>query len=207
MSTVESHRQVCLQAAETFVEVASSVPRERLDDLALEPWTNRALVAHGVRVLDTLVGNLDHIGDSVDLHTPGAYYNAVKALVTPDEFRQGGQETAAELGEDPQPGLKQRHEAFVEALDAIDPDADPILATPAGSIRLSAYLPVVTAELVTHALDLAHSIEVDVIVAADALRQTLQVFSDLAVLTGRGQEIALALRGRDWAEPRLNLFA
>jgi hypothetical protein len=71
------------------------------------------------------------------------------------------------------------------------------IVTPFGTMRLGDYLPGRTLEATIHGMDLARATESAWIVPARAFHATLRLFSDLALETGRGEDLVMALPGRD----------
>jgi uncharacterized protein (TIGR03083 family) len=193
-------RKVFLGAAAFFVDLVARVPGDRWDAPGLGVWSVRELTGHAGRALSTITEYLaappapsDAIPDAV------AYYESF-ATAGPElaaAVAERGREAGAALGENPAAAIAGQVRTAVAALDA-NPD-DRLVTTRGGGMRLGAYLPTRTFELVVHGLDLATAAGVDAVPPEDALRAALHLAADLAVGRGLGGELCLAVTGRrEW---------
>jgi hypothetical protein len=109
------------------------------------------------------------------------------------QIEQRGRDAGLALGDDPAAAVRAELERVSVRLAAVD---DPVIETPAGGMRLSAYLPTRTFELVVHSLDIAaaagHALDVDAALLAEATGLAAR----LAVRRGEGTAVLRALTGR-----------
>ena len=75
-------------------------------------------------------------------------------------------------------------------------DLDYVLETVAGSMRLGDYLPTRTFELVVHGLDIGRATGTDPAYPDEVLADAAALAAQVAVRTGRGPDLLLALTGR-----------
>jgi hypothetical protein len=71
-----------------------------------------------------------------------------------------------------------------------------VLTTVAGPMRLVDYLPTRTFELVVHGLDIARAAGVEATYPEPVVTQAVTLAGQVAVSTGRGPDLLLALTGR-----------
>jgi uncharacterized protein (TIGR03083 family) len=196
-----STRETFIAAANFFVEVAAEVPRDGWDGPGLGVWSVRDLTGHTSRALSTVCEYLEapppaeeQLGDAVE------YFASFAGGPDASEaIAERGRQAGAALGDDPA-GAVGREARRAASVLAAHPD-DRLVATRGGGMRLAAYLPTRTFELVVHTLDLATATGIPAEPPADALRVTLHLAADLALRRGRGAEVCLALTGRrPWPE-------
>ncbi|WP_203568691.1 maleylpyruvate isomerase N-terminal domain-containing protein [Aestuariimicrobium ganziense] len=200
MSSLESNVHVYLGAARMLENLLHDVDADMLDKPGLGQWSVRDLIGHASRALLTVEHYLNQAEpDEADQLTPGGYYYVGRTRVDSELIAQRGVDAGRDLGDDPVAFVADvvgRVEAkLYEVLDH-EPRHDPLVPTIAGGMRLSAYLPTRTLELVVHSLDLARALDLHPEVPADAMRQTLGVLADLAVLDGSAGDLVLAVTGR-----------
>jgi hypothetical protein len=130
-----------------------------------------------------------------ELSSPAEYYaRAVGAATDPAAVLERGRAAGAALGADPP--------AFVRTLGAdvvakvAGFDLEYVHETIAGSMRLGDYLPTRTFELVVHGLDVARATGVEATYPDDVLAESASLAAQVAVHTGRGPDLLLALTGR-----------
>ena len=180
------------EAATFFVAVTESVRPEQWDSPGLGEWSVRDLVGHASRAFLTLETYLGHPATAVELTTPADYIVAAGAsLADPAHVAQRGREAGAALGHDPVKAVREIATRVLKLVATAD-DAQ-TLSTPVGGIRLSDYLPTRVFELVVHTLDLATAIGAPVEPPTEAARVSLQLAGDVALRTGKGATILLAL--------------
>jgi hypothetical protein len=176
-----------------FLEVARTLPSlvSGIDDFArpaLGSWTVADLTEHLLRALRT---PLTYLGRPTPdpglpvLSGPSSYFLAAMARRSTDP------EAADQAIE-----ARGRME-----LDGIDPSRyGAIYSDAVGQLEEKLggdYLPSRTLEATIHGMDLARATESAWIVPARAFHATLRLFSDLALETGRGEDLVMALPGRD----------
>ena len=183
-------------AAGFFVELVETIPSTAWNGPGLGEWDLRSLVGHAGRSLSTVTSYLARPAAVIDMPSPAAYYKwAVQQIgADPAGVAERGRQAGIALGEDPAAAVRLLREDAVTAIR--DLDADPIIETIAGGMRVSAYLPTRTFELTVHTLDIAAALERDVTAPAEALADALHLAAELALAKGDGQSVLLALTGR-----------
>jgi uncharacterized protein (TIGR03083 family) len=183
-------------AAGFFVELVETIPSTAWNGPGLGEWDLRSLVGHAGRSLSTVTSYLARPAAVIDIPSPAAYYKwAVQQIgADPAGVAERGRQAGIALGEDPAAAVRLLREDAVTAVRAVD--ADPIIETIAGGMRVSAYLPTRTFELTVHTLDIAAALERDVTAPAEALADALHLATEVALAKGDGQSVLLALTGR-----------
>jgi uncharacterized protein (TIGR03083 family) len=192
----ESPRPVFERAAHFFVATTSLVGPERWERPGLGEWSVRDLVGHTSRALLTVETYLGRPAEAVEALTPVDYFLKVRTLTggSPAQVAQRGREAGAALGPDPGGAVREIADRVL-ALVARTDEAQ-LITTPVGGMRLGAYLPTRTFELVVHTLDLATAINTPAQPPPEALAASLEIAAGLALHSGRGVEALLALTGR-----------
>ena len=209
MNTLEQHSQIYLDTVAAFVDQVSRIPVSSYEQPALGVWNVRHLIAHTGRSMQTVLEYLNRPAERIDLSTASEYYHATRQLAASDGVAQRAIDAAEGLREGAAPAMADLLARVTDALDAVqadDPDQSRIITTIAGGMRVCAYLHTRILELTVHTLDLAAATGVPVDLPADALRITLQIESEVAVLDGRGGELVLALAGRRQLDPGFSIF-
>lgn len=107
-----------------------------------------------------------------------------------------GRQAGAELGADPAKTVREITTRVLARVDATPEDA--LLATPAGSMTLGAYLPTRTFELTVHSLDLARTLDIDPPVGlTPAIAACCELAGALAARRPNAASILLTLTGRN----------
>lgn len=209
MNRLEQNSQIYLDTAAAFVDQVSRIPVSVYEQPALGVWNVRHLIAHTGRAMQTILDYLQHPTDRIDHSTASSYFHTVRQQAASEEIARRAITAAEPLRDGAADAMTELLARVTDALDAVqtdDDDQSPIIATPAGGMRVCTYLKVRILELTVHSLDLAGATGVPVDLPADALRITLQIESDVAVLDGRGGELALALAGRHPLDPGFSIF-
>ena len=188
-------RETFLTAAGGFARLVHQIPSDAYDGPGLGVWDLRALVGHASRSVVTVIDYLDRPAGTATLASPVDYYtSSVVAAVDPDAVVERGRGAGAALGDDPAAAVRRLVATVTGKLPAFDDDY--VMTTIAGPMRLSDYLPTRTFELVVHGLDVARATGLvssyDEAVLADAATLAARI----AVRTGRGQDLLLAVTGR-----------
>jgi uncharacterized protein (TIGR03083 family) len=189
-------RSTFLTSAEAFVGQVERIPVARLGEPGLGEWDVRALVGHTSRSLVTVDTYLDQPADEVAVESAAEYYAAIAASLTGNDpaVAERGRQAGAALGEDPAAFVGDLAARVAEKLQRYDDSY--VLTTIAGGMRFGDYLRTRTFELVVHTLDLATATGVEPGLADEALVDATTLAAEVAVLTGRGQDLVLALTGR-----------
>lgn len=205
MNTLEINTPIYLATAAAFADLVSRVPASSYDQHALGEWDTRALIGHGGRALQTVTDYLKKPADKADVHGASGYLHACKTMSSSADVTARGVAAGQALGSDVPGAINRQLDEVTAALDAVGED-DPLITTLVGGMRLGAYLRTRILELTIHSLDLSRATGVPVELPADALRITLKIIADLAVLEGRGTDLALALTGRTAWESDFSVF-
>jgi hypothetical protein len=184
-------------AARWFCDIADRVPANAWDQPGLGEWDVRALVGHTSRSLITVDTYLDRPVEQIAIATPWDYYEAASAIATasPEAVVERGRAAGAALGDQPAQAIAALVERVVPRVSAAD---DPIIETIAGGMRLSAYLPTRTFELVVHGYDIASAIDLmpPPPLDPDTLAAAVALAGRIAIAAGSGDTVLRALTGR-----------
>ena len=190
-------REAFGEAATFFTGLVRQVREEQWSAPALGVWTVRELARHGANAFVSIAAwdSTARTADSVEMAGAVDFYVRVLAPGGPGETIAERQRKAAqELTGD----LRQKVTAdSARALALLDdiPDDHPTRSL-AGGMRFVDWLDTRTLELTVHGLDLAKAIGVAADPPQMALRKTLAVLAELAIMRGVAGELALALTGR-----------
>lgn len=199
---LDTARATYTEAGLAFLDLVERVPVERYGDPGLGTWDLRALIGHTARSLVTVSTYLETRAEQVDAADAAAYFAAVSRIsrgtthgTTRDAIHQRGIEAGVALGEDPMAALLLARDEAELALDMLEGE-DAVVATAAGGMRVSDYLPTRTFELVVHSLDIAQAAGLEFTPPAEALADTLALAGASALRLGLGVDVLLALTGR-----------
>src|SRR3712207_4463871 len=142
------------EAAEAYAGLVAQVNGDQWDGPGLGVWNLRALVGHGARALITVDTYLDRPAQLEALDNPVAYLTATSGATDPDAVAERGRQAGQALGDDP---ARTVRDLVTRVLPKVRDAGDPLIETIAGGMRLSAYLPTRTLELVVHVLDVARA--------------------------------------------------
>lgn len=183
------------EAADAFVDLVGQV-RGGWERPGLGVWDLRSLVGHTARALTTVTTYLDRPAAREDLLSAAAYLggsSAVDAAVVAERGRQAG----TDLGGDPARRVAEIAEHALVRVRAADPAT--LVETVNGGMRVGAYLPTRTFELVVHTADVAAALGLEPDVPPAALREAAGLATQVVLEQGRGQDLLLTLTGRgDW---------
>ena len=191
------------QAVSGFIGVVSSLHDPDWTRPALGAWNVRALVGHTSRALSTIEAYLAKGGSTPQLADPVDYFLAVLPDPSDPEQRarqeaaiaQRGQQSGAELGEDPAGAVVQLAERVLDLVHASAADAP--VDTPAGAMTLSSYLPTRSFELTVHTLDLTRAVDLPAPeVLAPAVSAACELAGRLAARRSNAADILLGALGR-----------
>lgn len=183
-------------AASTFADLVDHIPDDAWPGPGLGEWDLRALVGHASRSLITVDSYLDRPAEAEQVTSPEAYYLAVAEIVqaSPEAVVERGRQAGLALGDDPGRTVRS---LLVQVLDRVSRAGNPLMETIAGGMRLTAYLPTRTFELVVHAMDIATAAGLaQPQFAPEVLADVAVLAARIAVVRGDGPQLILALTGR-----------
>lgn len=195
----ESYGAVAIfaSAAHSFAALVHDIPADRWDGPGLGEWDLRALVGHASRSLITVSTYLAHAAEREDVTGPQDYYVQIREYASKlgaADIIERGRQAGRDLGDDPSAtvdGLVKR------VLRELTTAGNPLIAVIGGlGIRLHAYLPTRTFELVVHGLDIARAVDISFPMPADVLEEATALAAQIAVAEGHGETVLLALTGR-----------
>lgn len=184
-------------AARSFADLVRRIPDPAWSGPGLGEWDLRALVGHTSRSLITVSTYLAAPCDRQDVTSPEHYYvlmREVAATMGSGDILERGRQAGRDLGTDPAASVDQ---LVARALADVDAADNPLIAVIGGlGIRLDDYLPTRTFELAVHGCDIARATGVDFELPADVLRDAATLAARIAVATGDGEAVLMALTGR-----------
>ena len=184
-----------LSAADAVAGLIDRVNPATLTGPGLGDWDLRALIGHTGRALVTVITYFDQPAQVEDVVSPEDYFALVaKVQVDPAAIAERGRQAGAALGDDPAGAFRALVEQARAKVAATDPDA--VIGTIAGGMRVRAYLPTRTFELVVHGLDIAAATGLSLEFAPDVLADAAQLAARICVVTGRAPVLLAALTGR-----------
>ena len=188
-------RQGYAAAAGAFVDLVGRLPGTAYDGPGLGDWDLRALVGHTARALVTVRTYLDQPADDVTVESAADYLAlATRSATDPAAVLERGRAAGTALGDDPAASVRNLAE---EVLAKVADFGDGyVLTTIAGPMRLVDYLPTRTFELVVHGLDIGRATGLDPAYPEPVVTQAVTLAGQVAVRTGRGPDLLLALTGR-----------
>lgn len=195
MSSLSETIEVFTAAARWTGALVRQLPDAAWSGPGLGDWDMRALVGHTSRALLTVEQYLRTPADRVDAASAAEYYARVGAIpgADADAVLRRGIAAGAALGADPSPAFDAIVDRVAGSLSGID---DRSITTVVGGMRLSDYLPTRTFELIVHGLDISRAAGLRAAPPLPALRSTLELAADLALDSGTGSELLLAITGR-----------
>jgi len=192
---VMSERHRYLTAARTYVGQVAGISEGAWDGPGLGDWDLRALVGHASRSLVTVLTYLDQPAEEPTVDSATDYYLVIgNGSFDPADVTARGVAAGEAMGQDPAgfvAGLLEEVEAKLERFAD-----DYVLSTIAGPMRLAAYLPTRTFELVVHGLDIAHATGRPVEHPPECVAEAVALAGAVAVRSGKGTDLLLALTGR-----------
>ncbi|HWU46411.1 MAG TPA: maleylpyruvate isomerase N-terminal domain-containing protein [Humibacter sp.] len=188
--------------ARSFARAVAEIPADAWESPGLGEWNVRALVGHAARALDTV---LDYVSlpepEEATLPTAESYLAALTAescdLSTgadPAAITARGVAAGAALGEQPAASVDSKVHAVGLLLTNQSPGR--LVAVRGGSIPLEEYLRTRVFELVVHTLDLTRATRIRADFPSGAVLEAARLAAGAAAVTGRGEEVLLALTGR-----------
>ena len=183
------------EAAHGFVQLVGRV-YGGWDRPGLGRWDLRALVGHTARALVTISSYLDRPAETEVLASAAAYL-AGAAKSDGEAVFARGVAAGADLGDDPYAWVSAAADRALARVRAADPDT--LVETIGGGMRVAAYLPTRTFELVVHSADVALALGLEPDAPPGALREAAGLATQVVLDSGRGTDLLLTLTGRaDW---------
>jgi Mycothiol maleylpyruvate isomerase N-terminal domain len=184
-----------LSAGDTVAGLIDRIDPATLGGAGLGEWDLRALIGHTSRALITVITYFDQPADTADVNSAEAYFALVAQVqVDPAAIAERGRQAGAQLGADPAAAFRELVEQARAKVTATDPDA--LITTIAGGMRVRAYLPTRTFELVVHGLDIAAATGLSVDFTPQVLTEAAELAARICVVTGRARTLLAALTGR-----------
>ena len=188
-------RDTFMLAARSFATLVDRIPVQAYDGPGLGEWDLRALVGHASRSLVTVLTYLDRPAPGAAVVSAVDYYaHGVVAGTDPAAVVGRGVAAGAALGDDPAAAVSALVASTIEKLQGFRDDY--VLETIAGPMRLGDYLPTRTFELVVHGLDVARATGLVAMYEEVVLAEASILAVRIAVRTGGGEDVLLALTGR-----------
>ncbi|OBK74949.1 maleylpyruvate isomerase N-terminal domain-containing protein [Mycobacterium sp. 1274761.0] len=193
-------------AARSFAGLVPRIPGEAWDGPGLGEWDLRALVGHASRSLITVSSYLQTTAEREDVATPQDYYVHIADYVATagaEAIIERGRQAGRDLGDDP---LRTIDGLVERVLGELAGAGDPLIEVIGGlGVRLHTYLPTRTFELAVHSLDIARAVGLSLELPAEVLDEAGVLATRIALATGRGDELLLALTGRTALPPEFSV--
>jgi uncharacterized protein (TIGR03083 family) len=193
-----STRSTFLDAADAVANLVAQIEDGAWERPGLGVWDVRSLVGHTSRAIVTVLTYVEQPADGEDLATPEQYFAAVTTAAVPggaDAVAERGREAGRALGDDPAGTFRSLVQQVSTRLTRAD-DAQ-LVSTIGGGMRLDHYLSTRTFELVVHGLDISRATGTPIDLPTAALTDACALAGRIAVLTGRGPSVLIALTGRE----------
>jgi uncharacterized protein (TIGR03083 family) len=185
-----------LSSATALVNLLGEIRDEQWSEPGLGSWTVRSLAGHTARAILTVENYLlqEEPGD-VTIATAEAYYSTAYLTFTDDAaVAARGVEAGEWLGENP---VAQVSAALVRATAAIESQPSNRIVSIGGmGIRLPEYLRTRVFELVVHTIDLSRATGLPHTLPESAVEDAVTLAAAVASRRGSGEEVLLALTGR-----------
>lgn len=202
LSWVDSRRAFA-DAAEWFVSTVTLVG-DRWSRPGLGEWDVRSLVGHTSRSLLTVEMYLARPAVAVEVASAADYFRAGRAVAASPAVAARGRDAGNALGADPAAAVTEIAARVVPLVAARQ--GTELMATIAGGMRLSDYLPTRTFELVVHTADLARALDLEPDAPRTAAAVALDLVAELAVSDGLAAPLLLAATGRSGLPPGFSVL-
>jgi hypothetical protein len=198
-----SSRQAFADAAGWFVDTVALVDG-RWARTGLGEWDVRSLVGHTSRALLTVEAYLEQPATRVEVGSALDYFLRSRAVADDAAVAARGRQAGEALGADPAAAVAH---IAIRVLARIEPcDGEELVTTIAGGMRLAAYLPTRTLELVAHTTDLAAALDVRAEPPQAPAQQVLELVAGLAVREGSATTLLRAAIGRGGLPPGFSVL-
>ncbi len=188
-------------AGAAFAALVDRIPSDAWNGPGLGAWDLRALVGHTSRSFVTVQTYLQRPAETEAISSPERYYGATADIMTADPAAvvERGRQAGLALGDQPADAVRA---LFDEVRERVQTAGDPLIETIVGGMRLSAYLPTRTLELVVHSFDIARATSLAPPDLPEVvLDEVATMAARSAVAQGKGPELILALTGRSVLGP------
>jgi uncharacterized protein (TIGR03083 family) len=203
-------RRTFRSAAIAYAGLVTALPPERLDGPGLGDWTLRELVGHTVSsALRQVPAVLATRAPQVEVETPEGYFayarSASRETVASARAALADDARAAAelLGDDPADHVSAQIGRATEALSRVNDDD--VVATPVGGMRVRAWLPTRTFELVVHGLDAAEAAGLPFDLPVETIAEAVTLASRTVLGVGDGVPLLRALTGREPLPPGFSI--
>ncbi len=204
VSDWEETREAFKQATEWFVRMLPAATG-RYDEPGLGEWSIRDLVGHTSRALVTVESYLANPAASVKASSPVEYFTLILASSgDPVAVAQRGRDAGVALGDNPVVSVEEIANRVLDAVMCAQANA--MVTTPVGGMRLLDYLPTRTFELTVHTCDLASVLGEPIQVPKAAATQSFAIIGGLAVETGVAASLLLSTTGRQTLPPGFSVL-
>lgn len=200
--TDQEQREAFGRAGTLFVDTVARLPPDALDHPGLGVWSIRELIGHTCRALLTVEQYAGRSSSSGRLAGPADYFiEALRDEAIHAAVADRAKASVALLGDHPASAVAEIVGRMIQLVACL-PDEHPV-GTPMGQMTLAGYLPTRTFELVVHTLDLAKAAGLAVEMPTSALAVSLRLSTEIAMRSGRGGGLLMALAGRESMQPNL----
>lgn len=184
-------------SANAFLDLLGDIRDDQWATAALGVWDVRSLAGHTARAILTVENYLgqEEPGD-ITIPSAEAYYaNIYSQFTDPTAVAERGVEAGIWLGEDP---VGQVSAALTRTRNEIENQpANRIVSIGGMGILLSEYLRTRNFELVVHTLDLSRATGIAHSLPLSSVTDALALATASAVHRGSGEQLLLALTGRE----------
>ena len=185
------------ECAEAFIELLGRIRPEQWDQPGLGVWTVRSLAGHTARAVQTIEQYLSGTEPAkADIPDAETYYGSVLGgAVDNDAVTERGVAAGLALGDDPVASVTL---SLARTMAVLNAQSASRLVSVIGdrAIPLTEYLRTRVLELVVHTIDLSRATGIAHSLPVAAVADTAALAARVAVLTGSGDDLLLALTGR-----------
>jgi hypothetical protein len=189
-------------AARDYAQLVGRIPVDRWDGPGLGEWDLRALVGHASRSLTTVRLYLRTSAEHADLATPEDYYARIReyaSTIGSAGIVERGRQAGRDLGADPAAAVDL---LLAQVLADLDEAPDRLIRVIGDlGLRLYTYLPTRTFELAVHGMDIAAAAGLEFTSDPAVLDAATVLAGRIAVRTGDGPAVLMALTGRGGLPP------
>ncbi len=193
--TYDAAQAAYLAAVDTFAALVDGIEPTAWDRPGLGVWDVRSLVGHASRAMITVLTYLDQPAESEDIDSPQRYYAlAARQSTDSDAVAERGRRAGVELGRQPAAAVRDLARRVTSRVEHADPDS--LITTIGGGMRVVAYLPTRTFELVVHSIDIAAATGLEITFSPALVGHTTELATRIAVELEQGIPVLAALTGR-----------